>query len=100
MYASIIHMPWARMSLCATVYRLSKAETAGTTILSPCRALHNAVAAQQKACIQYLAAEKADVNGQDHKGSTPLHIAACEGKLEYVRLLISLGASCFSKDHM
>ena len=93
-------MPWARMSLCATVYRLSKAETAGTTILSPCRALHNAVAAQQKACIQYLAAEKADVNGQDHKGSTPLHIAACEGKLEYVRLLISLGASCFSKDHM
>ncbi len=64
------------------------------------RALHSAVAAQQKACIQYLAAEGADVNGQDHKGSTPLHVAACEGKLEYVKLLISLGASCASKDHM
>ncbi|DBA84876.1 hypothetical protein WJX77_010566 [Trebouxia sp. C0004] len=63
-------------------------------------ALHNAVAAQQKACIQYLAAEGADVNGQDHKGSTPLHIAACEGKLEYVQLLVRLGANCASKDHM
>ncbi|KAL0048065.1 hypothetical protein WJX82_006903 [Trebouxia sp. C0006] len=68
--------------------------------LNKSMALHSAVAAQQKACIQYLAAEGADVNGQDHKGSTPLHIAAFEGKLEYVKLLISLGASCASKDHM
>lgn len=67
---------------------------------SPCRALHNAVAAEQEACIIFLAGEGADVNGQDHKGSTPLHIAACEGKLVYVQLLISLGASCASKDHM
>ena len=93
-------MPWAWIPLCAAIESLSTAETAGTTILPRCRALHSAVAAQQKACIQYLAAEGADVNGQDHKGSTPLHIAACEGKLEYAKLLISLGASCASKDHM
>ena len=80
--------------------QLLKAFQKQRQLAQPCRALHSAVAAQHNACIQYLAAEGADMNGQDHKGSTPLHIAACEGKLEYVRLLISLGASCASKDHM
>lgn len=65
-----------------------------------CRALHHAVAAEQGECIQYLVAAGADVNGQDHKGSTPLHMAAYLGKLKYIELLVSLGARANVKDRM
>lgn len=66
----------------------------------PRRALHGAVAAKQEACIRYLIAEGANVDGQDHKGSTPLHVAAREGSLQCVKLLVNLGAIATVRDHM
>eukprot|EP00755_Sulcionema_specki_P001899 Sspe_Gene.26422::Locus_10936_Transcript_1_1_Confidence_1.000_Length_1225::g.26422::m.26422 len=32
------------------------------------------------------------VNARNNDGSTPLHLAACDGKIEVVRLLVELGA--------
>ena len=58
------------------------------------------MAAEHAQCVCYLLGRGADVNARDSKGSTPLHIAAYEGKLEYVKLLISLGADTAIKDYM
>ncbi len=44
--------------------------------------------------------EGANVDGQDHKGSTPLHVAAREGSLQCVKLLVNLGAIATVRDHM
>lgn len=38
------------------------------------------------------------MNGQDYKGSTPLHVAAYEGKPACVKLLLGLGADAAVKD--
>lgn len=60
--------------------------------------MHCCVAAEQEQCICYLLGGGANVNGQDSKGSTPLHIAAYEGKPACVKLLLGLGADAAVKD--
>lgn len=58
------------------------------------------MAAKQTQSLCYLVEKGANVNERDSNGSTPLHIAAYEGKLECAKLLISLGADATIKDNM
>ena len=54
--------------------------------------LHHAVAVNHKAVVEFLLANKANVNAKRTNGVTPLHIAAAMGRLEIAEVLLSKGA--------
>ncbi|XP_008252488.2 ankyrin repeat domain-containing protein 53 [Oryctolagus cuniculus] len=49
-------------------------------------------------CIQYLLEKGANLDAQTHNGSTPLHLAACEGLLGCVKVLVQRGANVHAQD--
>uniref|UniRef100_A0A1A8HZC0 Ankyrin repeat and SOCS box-containing 16 n=2 Tax=Nothobranchius kuhntae TaxID=321403 RepID=A0A1A8HZC0_NOTKU len=51
-------------------------------------------------CLRYLLAHEADVNATTDSGQTPLHLAASEGLLECVEILVKAGADVLAKDSM
>ncbi|XP_036764211.2 ankyrin repeat domain-containing protein 53 [Manis pentadactyla] len=49
-------------------------------------------------CIHYLLKQEADINHQTCNGSTPLHLAAQEGLLSCVKILVQNGANVHAQD--
>ncbi|XP_054863752.1 ankyrin repeat domain-containing protein 53 isoform X2 [Amphiprion ocellaris] len=66
-----------------------------------CRPLHIVLTSKSSAtsaCLRYLLEHKADVNATDDSGQTPLHLAASEGLLDCVEMLVEAGADVLLKD--
>lgn len=57
--------------------------------------LHFAVSAKQTKIIQFFINQNLDVNAQDIRGRTPLHIAAYNNDFNNIRLLLENGSSPF-----
>jgi ankyrin repeat protein len=53
----------------------------------------------RRAAAELLLAKGSRINEKDVNGDTPLHLAACDGKLELVRLFLSKGAEVNVKDN-
>jgi ankyrin repeat protein len=53
--------------------------------------LHNAAADGDVVNIRRLVAEGADVNVLGHQGGRPLHVAAVNGHVDAVRVLVEVG---------
>ncbi|XP_033030908.1 ankyrin repeat domain-containing protein 53 [Trachypithecus francoisi] len=51
-------------------------------------------------CIYYLLEKGAALNAQTCNGSTPLHLAVCEGLLDCVKVLVQSGADVHAQDAM
>ncbi|XP_002811963.3 ankyrin repeat domain-containing protein 53 isoform X2 [Pongo abelii] len=51
-------------------------------------------------CIYYLLEKGAALNAQTCNGSTPLHLAACDGLLDCVKVLVQSGANVHAQDAM
>uniref|UniRef100_A0A3Q1ENE4 Ankyrin repeat domain 53 n=1 Tax=Acanthochromis polyacanthus TaxID=80966 RepID=A0A3Q1ENE4_9TELE len=52
------------------------------------------------ACLRYLVEHKADVNATNDSGQTPLHLAASEGLLDCVEILVEAGADVLVQDNI
>uniref|UniRef100_A0A3B4ZCS6 Si:ch211-1o7.2 n=1 Tax=Stegastes partitus TaxID=144197 RepID=A0A3B4ZCS6_9TELE len=50
------------------------------------------------ACLRYLLEHEADANRTTDSGQTPLHLAASEGLLECVEILVKAGADVLAQD--
>lgn len=61
-------------------------------------ALYRAVSSRQTAAVKFLIENKADVNYPDAEGTTPLILAAEQGSVDIVRLLLAAGADPKAKD--
>lgn len=57
--------------------------------------LHFAVAAKQTNVIEFFIEQNFDVNAQDIRGRTPLHIAAYNNDISSIRILLENGSSPF-----
>lgn len=62
-------------------------------------ALHIAAFNDRKEVVEFLLANKADVNAKSKNGSTPLHLAAGKGNKDIVELLLANGAQIDALDN-